>query len=232
MLSRFQRYIRISSSLTSLIFCTLLLTAANDAQSVQIVRLQIDYDNLTHVMDIELFDNTAPLTVANYLDYVTSLDLAGLPKYDGTFINRNVPGFILQTGGYTFRPPDPLVDALISPFVPNPVGLDLVPLGLLSPVVNEFSLSNVRGTIAMAKVAAQFIEGGTCTAVGPGCTLAPGTGPDSATTEWFINLDDNTQLDSSNGGFTVFGSIIDDGILIADEISTYPIRPFAVAACC
>ena len=32
-----------------------------------------------------------------------------------------------------------------------------------------------------------------------------------------------------NGGFTVFGNIIDDGLNIADEISTFPDRPFAGA---
>ena len=211
----------------SCLIYALLLTASNSAYSVQIVRLNFDYNNTAHTMDIELYDDIAPLTVANYLDYVTSLDIDSLHKYDGTFIYRNIPEFILQTGGYTFRPPDPLIDSLISPINPNPVGLATVTNGLLSPVNNEFNLSNLRGTIAMAKVPAEFIEGGDCIVEGPGCTLVAGTGPDSATTEWFINLNDNSQLDSQNGGFTVFGSIIDDGMLIADEISTFPIRPYA-----
>ena len=210
----------------SLIF-TLLLTASNGAYSAQIVRLDFTYNNTVHTMDIELFDGAAPLTVANYLDYVTSIDSAGLPKFDGTFIYRNLPGVILQTGGYTFRPPDPLVDPLITSGIGSHVDPILVVSGSYSPVVNEFNLSNLRGTIAMAKVDAVYVEGGDCVTVGPGCTLVTGTGPDSATKEWFINLSDNTRLDTENGGYTVFGNIIDDGIEIADEISSYPDRAFA-----
>lgn len=186
----------------------LLLTTSNSVYGVQIIRLNLTYDNTVHVMDIELFDDVAPLTVANYLDYVTSLDVAGLPKFDGTFIYRNVPGFVLQTGGYTFRPPDPLVNALIKTTISIPAdeGLNFVPSGPLSPVANEFNQSNLRGTIAMARFSGQ---------------------PDSATSEWFINLSDNSFLDTIDGGFTVFGRIIDDGMQIADEISTFPSRPYA-----
>ena len=62
------------------------------------------------------------------------------------------------------------------------------------PVPNEASLerSNVTGTIAMAK-----LEGD----------------PDSATSQWFINLSDNggeppDGLDYQNGGFTTFGDVV------------------------
>ncbi|MFK5984684.1 MAG: choice-of-anchor D domain-containing protein [Pseudomonadota bacterium] len=220
--------IKVSKIIPYSLLC-ILLFFSRSAQSLPhpIVEVKFHYNGVDHLMDIELFDDTTPLTVANYLDYVTTLDTSGIPKFDGTFVNRNIPNFVLQMGGFTFRPPNPLVDALISPTVVGSVGLSPVVDGPLSPVVNEFNLSNTRGTIAMAKVGAQFVEGGSCVAVGPGCTLAAGTGPDSATKEWFINLSDNTFLDSSNGGFTVFGRIIDSGILIADEISTFPDRPFA-----
>ncbi len=61
-----------------------------------------------------------------------------------------------------------------------------------APVANEFTndprFSNLYGTIAMAKI---------------------GGDPDSATSEWFINLGDNSaNLDNQNGGFTVFGRVI------------------------
>lgn len=60
-----------------------------------------------------------------------------------------------------------------------------------APVANEFTadprFSNLFGTIAMAK---------------------RGDLPDSATSGWFINLADNSYLDSTNGGFTVFGRVV------------------------
>jgi peptidyl-prolyl cis-trans isomerase A (cyclophilin A) len=75
---------------------------------------------------------------------------------------------------------------------------DLVPTD--PPIVNQFSptRSNVRGTIAMARSGAV----------------------NSATSQWFINLnDDNTFLDTSNEGFTVFGQVIGDGMDVADDIA-------------
>ena len=66
-------------------------------------------------------------------------------------------------------------------------------------VENEFKISNTRGTVAMAKIGDQ---------------------PDSATSQWFINLADNSSnLDSQNGGFTVFARVIGDGMAVADAIS-------------
>ena len=64
---------------------------------------------------------------------------------------------------------------------------------------NEFKVSNTRGTVAMAKIGGQ---------------------PDSATSQWFINLADNSgSLDSDNGGYTVFARVIGDGMAVADAIS-------------
>ena len=66
------------------------------------------------------------------------------------------------------------------------------------PIVNEFKLSNVRGTVAMAKR--------------PGLV-------NSATSEFFINLIDNSRnLDRQNGGFTVFGRVV-RGMDVVDSIS-------------
>ena len=59
-----------------------------------------------------------------------------------------------------------------------------------APVLNEFSTqrSNLRGTIAMAKL---------------------GNNPNSATNQWFFNLVDNSSnLNNQNGGFTVFGQAL------------------------
>jgi len=71
-----------------------------------------------------------------------------------------------------------------------------------APILNEFATSNTRGTIAMAKT----------------------SDPDSATNQWFINIADNTFLDSpsNSGGFTVFGEILGDGMDVVDLINQLP----------
>ena len=71
------------------------------------------------------------------------------------------------------------------------------------PIQNEFGASNTRGTVAMAK-----IDGD----------------PNSATNQWFVNVADNSAtLDESNGGFTVFGVVLGDGMVTVDEIDALPI---------
>ena len=67
------------------------------------------------------------------------------------------------------------------------------------PVVNEPVNSSVFGTIAMAKVSGK---------------------PDSATSQWFINLANNSFLDIQNEGFSVFGRVIDDGMLVVNEMAS------------
>ena len=72
------------------------------------------------------------------------------------------------------------------------------------PIINEFGRSNIRGTVAMAK---------------------SGGDPNSATSEWFVNLADNSvNLDNQNGGFTVFGIVINNGMEVVDKIAALP-RP-------
>lgn len=131
-------------------------------------------------IDIELYDEGAPKTVANFLSYVRT------GAYDGSFFHRLVRGFVMQGGGLRWSD---TASTKISSIPAN------------APVVNEFSAtrSNVRGTVAMAKV-----DGN----------------PDSATNQWFVNLVDNAaNLDAQNGGFTVFGRVTVPSMAVVDRLA-------------
>ena len=125
-------------------------------------------------VQLELFDGVAPLTVANFLGYTDS------GAFDQSIIHRSVPSFVIQGGGYKV------------------VGTQVAVLATNPPTVqNEPGLSNVRGTVAMAKLPNM---------------------PDSATTQWFVNVADNVSLDTDDGGFTVFGDVI-SGMSVVDSIN-------------
>ncbi|WMS89111.1 peptidylprolyl isomerase [Pleionea litopenaei] len=133
-------------------------------------------------IEVNLFDNATPETVENFLAYVNN------GSYNGSIMHRLEPNFVLQGGGYVYNGSDTLT------------GIETAP-----PVVNEPVYSNVRGTIAMAKLSGN---------------------PDSATVQWFINLENNSaNLDVQNGGFTVFGQVT-AGMDIVDTIAAFDIFNF------
>lgn len=82
------------------------------------------------------------------------------------------------------------------------VGEAIQPVETRQPIQNEPGISNQRGTIAMAKVSGN---------------------PDSATSQWFFNLADNSFLDSSNGGFTVFGEVSEASLAVLDALEDIPV---------
>jgi len=102
--------------------------------------------------------------------------------YRNTFFHRCEPDFIVQGGGFITQNPASTNLFELYGFVPH-----------FGPITNEYAVgrqySNVYGTIAMAK-----LDGN----------------PDSATSQWFFNLGDNSSgLNSSNnGGYTVFGRVV------------------------
>ena len=112
----------------------------------------------------------------NFLEYVRS------GHYNGTIFHRVIDGFMAQGGGYT-------ADLQLKPMRPA--------------IENEAKngLSNLRGTLAMARTAE----------------------PHSAQAQFFINVVDNPRLDfvSEQSGYTwgyaVFGKVI-DGIDVVDKI--------------
>lgn len=78
-------------------------------------------------------------------------------------------------------------------------GLTLEQVPTDPPILDEFmGRSNLRGTVAMARA-----------------------GANTADSQWFVNLGDNSFLDSVDGGFTVFGNVI-AGMDVVDAIAALP----------
>lgn len=144
-------------------------------QAAPLVRLESNLGTF----EMELLETNAPVTTANFLSYADS------GRYDGTIVHRSVPDFVLQAGGFALR------------------GNSLVQVPTFGTITNEPGLSNLRGTVAMAKL---------------------GGDPHSATSQWFINLGDNAStLDSQNGGFTVFARVFGNGMRVADAMRRVPV---------
>ena len=184
---------------------TLVILCPSLGWSQQLVRFDSNFGKF----DIELTPNT-PLTNANFLTYVD----AG--SYTNTIIHRSVPDFIVQGGGFRFDDSDEDIEIIsenLNPTPDNPGAFIAQTELVLSvdqnpPVLNEPFNSNVRGTVAMAKL---------------------GGDPNSATNQWFFNVADNSaNLDNQNGGFTAFANVVGDGMEIVDSINS--IQPINVTA--
>jgi peptidyl-prolyl cis-trans isomerase A (cyclophilin A) len=70
-------------------------------------------------------------------------------------------------------------------------------IALDPPVALEFAISNLRGTLGAARTA----------------------NPNSAQSQWFFNVGDNTFLDSPGNDFTVFGRVVGGGMSVVDAIN-------------
>jgi peptidyl-prolyl cis-trans isomerase A (cyclophilin A) len=139
----------------------------------------VQFQTVLGPFEVNLYDQSTPATVANFLAYVN----AG--AYHNTVVHRSVTGFVAQGGGFTYQGTETLGSVVQN-----------------AAVANEPKFSNVRGTIAMAKLSGNA---------------------NSATNQWFINVGNNSSnLDAQNGGFTVFGQVIGNGMDVIDAINALP----------
>lgn len=92
-----------------------------------ITNSQVTLNTSEGALKIDLFDTTAPQTVANFFDYINS------GGYNNAIFSRLVSGFVLQGGGAEVDPTN---------------GLKATPI-INPPVPSEFGASNTAGTLAM-----------------------------------------------------------------------------------
>lgn len=135
------------------------------------VKLSTNFGDIT----LELNAEKAPITVANFLQYVEN------GFYDGVIFHRVIDGFMIQGGGFDSN---------------------MQQKKTLAEIKNEADngLSNDQYTIAMARTSI----------------------PDSASSQFFINVGDNDFLNhtaptSSGWGYCVFGKVI-QGMDVVDKI--------------
>lgn len=151
-------------------------------------------------IDLALYDGEKPITVANFKKYIDN---------DRYFITdpttkETAPSFVHRSvSDFVIQGGGFL--ATVNP--DDPAHVQVTQVATYPPIMNEPGISNTRGTIAMAKLPDE---------------------PDSATSQWFINLADNLFLDTDNGGFTVFGRVIGTGMTVADAIAALPVYNFGV----
>ena len=135
------------------------------------VKLTTNFGDIT----LELNAYKAPITVANFLQYVES------GFYDNVVFHRVIDGFMVQCGGFDANMKQKKTKAEIKNEADN-------------------GLTNDKYTVAMARTSV----------------------PDSASSQFFINVGDNDFLNhsaptSSGWGYCVFGKVI-EGMDVVDKI--------------
>ena len=131
-------------------------------------------------MTVELFPEAAPVTVENFLAYVSD------GHYDGLIFHRVIAGFMVQGGGYD---PD----------------LTKRPTRAAIALESNNGLRHTPGTVSMART----------------------RDPDSATSQFFINLKSNPFLNyrgPGSPGYVVFGRLT-KGFSVLNAIAKTPTEP-------
>lgn len=170
----------LSVALLSFVLCCSIAAEESAPEQNPLVVLSTDFGDITLMLDAK----GAPISTKNFLDYVD----AG--QYDNTIFHRVIPGFMIQGGGFD---------------------QDLNKKPTRDPIKNEATngLSNLRGTIAMARTSVI----------------------DSATAQFFINTVDNPSLDHSPAsyGYAVFGKVVlgMDVVAAIEKTPTRVVRTFA-----
>ena len=153
------------SSISSIITLIGLLWLTSCSQDKEIK--VITFETTLGPIVIELFEEEAPITSKNFLEYAES------GFFNGTLFHRVIPGFVIQGGGMESG----MVDKR---------GKD--------PIQNEANngLKNLKWTLSMART----------------------NEPHSASSQFFINLVNNSSLDHTEEtiqgwGYAVFGEVVE-----------------------
>ncbi|MBT8136465.1 MAG: peptidylprolyl isomerase [Gammaproteobacteria bacterium] len=163
-------------TIVTLVLTGLLASVSNAAENNLPLFPQVEVKTTEGDFTLELDGRRAPVTVSNFVQYVID------GHYDGTVFHRVIPGFVAQAGGYD----EGLQERKTRQPIPNESGN---------------GLSNVRGTIALARMGH----------------------PHSGKAQFYINLGDNQRLDPnpSRWGYCVFGEVI-AGMETLDSIAAIP----------
>lgn len=142
---------------------------------------QVEINTSLGKIEVELYNDKAPITTKNFEDYIKS------GFYNGTIFHRTITDFMVQGGGFE--------ENMQEKDNPRPA------------IINESSngLTNKRGTLAMART----------------------NQPNSARSQFFINVKDNDFLNRSvmNAGYAVFGEV-KKGMEIVDQMSIVPTHTY------
>ena len=153
------------SSISSIVIFIGLISLTGCSQNKEIK--VITFETTLGTIVIELFEEEAPITSKNFLEYAES------GFFNGTLFHRVIPGFVIQGGGMESG----MVDKR---------GKD--------PIQNEANngVKNLKWTLSMART----------------------NEPHSASSQFFINLVNNSSLDHTEEtiqgwGYAVFGEVVD-----------------------